>query len=122
MTRRRGSWLWRCQDPGAPHGANTGLERGPPEAVLLGPPKLRAFPDQLLRIQSDIPDRGWKQSSQRETPETAPPPHGSFVPKPAQPQTGRQDSPAGTYAGFARFLKGFLLSQTSHYFPGFTVE
>lgn len=74
MTRRRGSWLWRCQDPGAPHGANTGLERGPPEAVLLGPPKLRAFPDQLLRIQSDIPDRGWKQSSQRDSGDRPPPP------------------------------------------------
>lgn len=38
------------------------------------------------------------------------------------PQTGRQDAPAGIYAGFGHLPKGFLPSQTSRCFPGLTVE
>lgn len=79
--------VWRCQDLGAPHGASTGLERGPPEAPLLGPPNLRAFPDQSLRIQNDIPDRGWKQSWERAAPETNPTPlHGFRTPNLPNPK------------------------------------
>lgn len=108
----------------APNGANTPLDRGPPRAFLRGPPNWFASPYQSLLIQNGILDRERRPSSAALAAGAKPLPGGldfeSSPPLTLQP--GLQDSPVGMCAGSGCSPKGFLPSQTSRCFPGFTEE